>query len=90
MTPQEKQEFEDMKRFVQALKSSNSIPLEVDRAFRARLSALFGLSVSTKGVDTEDVTVDESGAATYAVMNDPDGFLEVSINGTIYYLPYFT
>lgn len=49
-----------------------------------------GLSVSSKGASTEDQAVNEGGAAAYAVMGDPDGFLQVTIAGTIYYVPYFS
>ena len=90
MQPNERKKLDEVYAFMQSLKSSNSIPLEVDRALRDRLLGLAQLSVSTKGADTEDVTVNEGGAATYAVMNDPVGFLQTSINGTTYYVPYFT
>lgn len=87
LTPQQQQELWD---FMQALKSSSTIPYEVDGAFRNRFATSLGLVVSSKGADTEDVTVNESGSSTYTVMDDPDGFLEVNINGTVYYLPYFS
>jgi hypothetical protein len=83
-------EIEMLKQEIQNLKSSTTIPYDVDQAFRVRLSDLLALSVSSKGVNTEDVTVNEAGVASYAVMNDPDGFLQVTLNGTVYYLPYFS
>ena len=87
----DKQKLDEVYNFMQALKSSTTIPHDVDGAFRTRLSNSLGeLSVSAKGVDTEDVAVNEAGAGSYAVMNDPDGFLQVTISGTIYYIPYFS
>lgn len=86
-----KKEIEELQNWKKQLETSHSIPLNVDQAFRARLSNLVNtITVSTKGVDTEDVTVDENGVAIYSVMNDPDGFLQVTVGGAVYYLPYFT
>ena len=86
-----KKEVSDLKAWKASLERSSSIPLAIDQSFRERLaSGITVLSVSTKGADTEDVSVNEGGVAAYAVMNDPDGFLQVSIGNTIYYLPYFT
>lgn len=91
MTPEEKSQLSELLEFKKNLQMSSRIPLAVDQAFRERLtSTLTTLSVSTKGVDTEDVTVNEGGVAIYSVMNDPDGFLEIQIGTTTYYLPYFT
>ena len=89
MDEQEKRDLEELKAWKKSLESSSSIPLNIDQAFRARFEKGSVFTVSTKGADTEDVTVDEAGLATYAVMNDPDGFLQVTVGGTIYYLPYF-
>lgn len=94
------QRIETLEAKLKKLESTTTIPLEVDRAFRARLGLedlasldyVNGLAipaVSAKGADTEDVSVNEAGAGTYAVMGDPDGFLEVPIAGTTYYVPYF-
>lgn len=74
-----------------ALENSTTIPLEIDRSFRDRFGDIVAsLSVSSKGVNTEDQSVNEGGSATYSVMGDPDGFLQITINGTIYYIPYFS
>lgn len=98
MTPEEKQLLENLKRKVTSLEeenkklqSSSTIPFSVDNALRDRfIKGIPNLSVSSKGADTEDQAVDESGSGSYSVMGDPDIFLEVSINGTTYYLPAFT
>lgn len=85
-----KKKIADLEAWKKSLEASKSIPLNVDRALRERLSNLSSLFLkSTKGADTEDETVDEGGVGIYAVMKDPDGFLETTINGTKYYIPYF-
>ena len=40
MTPEEKQQLNELMNFMQALKNSASIPYDVDSAFRTRLSDL--------------------------------------------------
>ena len=89
-----KKEVEELKAWKANMEASSKIPLAVDQAFRARFANLGTiLKVSAKGVDTEDVSVvDTDGGVinTYVVMNDPDGFLEVTIGATTYYIPYFT
>jgi hypothetical protein len=89
MTPEERTKLNELYDFMQSLKESSAIPQDVDAAFRERLKDLLVIEVSTKDADSEDVTVDEAGAATYQVMNDPDGFLKVTINGTDYNIPIF-
>lgn len=74
-----------------ALNSTSSIPWEIDQAFRDRfISSVPTITVSSKGVDTEDITINESGSATKVVMNDPAAFLQTSVNGVVYYIPVFT
>lgn len=90
MTPEQEQKLDELYEFMESMKASASIPFEVDAALRDRLSALTGLTVSGKGANSEDQTVDEAGAASYAVLNDPVGFLQVDIGGTTYYLPYYS
>lgn len=68
------------------LRASTTIPFDVDAAFRTRL----GTPKSSSKVSTsENQAVDEGGSMTYSVLKAPDGFLEVSIGATIYYLPYY-
>ena len=90
MNETEKQQLETLLTWKRQMESSSTIPLNVNQALKARLLGSLGLTVSTKDVDSEDVTVSEGGASSYAVMNDPDGFLQVTINDTVYYIPYFT
>lgn len=62
------------------LNASEADPLMV------KTLGLIMTSTGSKGADTEDVTIDEAGAATKVVMNDPDGFLLLGDK----YIPYFT
>lgn len=90
MTPEQERKLNEVYEFVQSMRAAGTLPYEVEQALRTRFDGGLGLTVSTKGVDTEDVTVNEGGSSSYAVMNDPDGFLQVTINGTLYYIPIFT
>src|SRR3990167_8804435 len=97
MTPEElqqlKRELEELKSWKKSLEAGHSIPLDIDQALRSRLGTL---TTSTKGVDTEDVTVVSSvnfGAQTVGttvVQNDPDIFLKVEVGGVTYHIPAYT
>lgn len=74
-----------------ALTNTQTIPLEVDRAFRERFRDSLGtLSTSTKSASSENQAVDEGGTDTYSVLGAPDGFDQRSENGIIKYYPYYT
>lgn len=88
MTPEEKAQFEEMKQFIENLKKSESIPRDVETAFLERLPV--GLALSSKSASSENKTVNESGSTTYSVLLPPDGFLQIRVNGTLYYIPTFT
>ena len=84
--------IEKLENFIESLQASHKVPLNVHRALKVRI----GLSKSGKGVDTEDVTVVSSvnfGAQTVGttvVLDDPDIYLEVNIDGIVYYVPAYT
>ena len=80
-----KRELRELKAEFDLLKSNDTIPFEIDNAFRDRLSALTDLVVSAKGADTEDQAVNEGGSSTYDVLGDPDGFLQIDIAGSNYH-----
>lgn len=48
------------------------------------------VSSSTKGATSENQAVNEGGVGTYNVLKAPDAFLQISINGVLYYIPVFT
>ena len=79
--------IEDLENFKKNLEASYSIPLNIDQAFRARFGGT-GVTVSAHTGETKQVN--EGGVAVYNVMTAPDGFLQIQIGGTIYYIPMFT
>lgn len=87
-----KKDIEELKRTVDALRSSTTIPLEVDAAFRKRfgIKDFSKLSTSTKSATSENQAVNEAGAASYSVLKAPDGFDERLDGSTVKYYPYFT
>ncbi len=93
MNPEIRQLEERVKKlesFIQAMSSSATIPFEVDGAIRTR----FGIgkstfSISAKAASSEWQPVDEAGTGTYDVAEPMVGFLQTSINGTIYQIPYY-
>lgn len=97
MTPQELQEFNEMKdtvimltNFVNSLGKQSTIPLDFDRAVTARLSKNISLLKEGDIAPTaHNITVHESGSGVYPVLNAPDDFLEVSIDGIKKYIPAF-
>lgn len=81
----------ELERVVRTFNNNATIPLDIGAAFRDRILGDVGLVItSSKSATSENKTVNEAGAAAYSVMDKPDGFLQVTINGSIYYLPYFS
>lgn len=91
-----KKQVESLTKKISALESVTTIPHEVDRAFRQRFKDIAGLSLSEKSTDSEDVTVVDSvnfgtsSTTTTAVLNDPDAWLQLTLNGIPYYIPTYT
>lgn len=76
---------------IDALKNNATIPFDIGEAMKARILADAGVALtSSKVASSEDKSVNEGGIATYNVLNSPDGFLQITLLGNIYYLPYFT
>ena len=86
-------DFAEMKAQFELLKSASTIPLDIGRAMSERFTtentSIPVIVVSTKSATSENKAVDEAGAATYSVMNKPDGFFEVLVAGTLRYIPFF-
>ncbi len=72
------------------METSNSIPLNIRQSLSAGLSVGATLENSSKGATSENQAVNEGGAATYSVLGVPDGFLQININGTVYYLAFWS
>jgi uncharacterized protein YigA (DUF484 family) len=83
---------------INKLKSTTSIPFEVDNAFRDRfgIADFAKIVVSSKSATSENVTavtsVDFLGESTLTntVLDNPDIYLQVMLNGTMYYFPAYT
>lgn len=84
-----KRQVEELMAWKKSLENAQSIPLNIDQAFRARFIS-GGVVTSTKSSSSENQAVNEGGVATYSVLKTPDGFLQVTIGSTIYYIPIFT
>jgi hypothetical protein len=71
------------------LRSSATLPYDVEQAFKARIITEF-LNPSTKTAASETQAVDEGGSATYDVAKPMDGFEERIVDGQTRYYPYYT
>lgn len=85
-----KKELEELKAWKKSLEMSQSIPLNIDQAFRKRFFVDSGISASGKSATSENQSVNEGGVATYSVLKAPDAFLQVVVQGSTYYIPVFT
>lgn len=74
---------------IQKAFSFGGMEFSIQETIKARIGAI-SLSLSPKGVDTEDVTINEAGAATHTVLNDPAGFLLFKNEGTERHIPFFS
>lgn len=98
MDPKVQQEVERLQDLVDGLqgqldmlKSNSTIPNDIGEAMKARvLTDVNPVAISSKSSTSENQAVNESGASSYSVLKAPDGFLETTINGTTYYIPYFS
>lgn len=85
-----KKKMQAMEDFINSLKSSSSIPMEIDSAFRDRLVGdISALVPSTVSPTTHNKAVNEAGSASYSVMNIPTGFIEANVAGVKRVIPYF-
>ena len=66
---------------------SNQIPVNVQKAFEARLG---GIRLADSSHSGETVSVNESGSSSYLVAGPMNGFVETTINGVTIYIPYYT
>jgi len=89
MTPQEKQQLEELIEFKRQLENSFSVPKDVVDALGVRLNQ--GKIVkNTKSASSENKAVNEGGVATYSVLLPPDRFHKVTLeNGTVSYIPAY-
>lgn len=83
------QQLKELKQEFEKLTASSTIPYDVEQAFRTRLDDL-SLKVSSKSSSSENQAVNEGGGASYNVLKNPDGFLELQKDSQVYYIPYFS
>lgn len=83
---------EELERKIKLLEASSTIPKPVEDAFRERLrlEIISSITNSPKSSSSEGQLVNEAGIATYSVLKNPDAYLQVIINGTVYYLSAWT
>lgn len=81
MTPQERQEFEQLKELVNQLMRVEHVPFIQNLNRRLDVDA----NASSKSASAENVTINEAGAATKTALGAPDGFISI---GT-YNIPYY-
>lgn len=86
------QKIEELERKIKFLEASATIPKPVEDAFRERLRLenVTAVFPSLKSAISEAQAVNEAGTANYSVLKNPDGFLQLTVNGTLYYIPAWT
>lgn len=101
MTPEQQQQFDYLRKEVERLtklfdliSATSTIPKSIDDAFRARLGIrdlqkIPSLSLSAVSASAHNKAVNEAGASSYQVLNNPNGFLQVIIGGITYVIPYY-
>jgi len=92
MNEEYKNRIEELERKFKALEAGGTLPKPVEDAIRERLriDIISATTTSSKSTSSENQAVNEAGIATYSVLKTPDIFLQVTISGTIYYIPAFT
>jgi len=80
-------QIDELNKKFDSLGASTTIPYNVGEAFKIRV--LGDTSLSAVSATAHNKTVNEAGTATYDVMNKPTGFVQITIQGTDYIIPYF-
>lgn len=80
MTPQELQRMEKLEKLVTSLLRVENV--EFIKSLERRLDFLLALP-STKGINSEDVSIDEAGASVKTALDDPDGWIKLGANQNI-------
>lgn len=86
-----KTELAELKRQFELLKSTTTIPYDIDRAFyeRYKMIEFARLSPSSKSATSESQSVNEGGVASYSVLKNPDGFEQREVGGVVRYYAYW-
>jgi hypothetical protein len=85
-------QIDSLKMELNALKSADTLPYDIEQALRIRLRVIdyAQLSPSAKSAGSEDEIVNESGSSTHAVLGTPAGFEERVVGGVTHYYPFYT
>lgn len=78
-------QLNDLKSLVENMRRPNTVDAEFQQVLNRNT-----LATSAKGATSENQTVNEGGVASYAVLGIPTGYLQVTIDATAYYIPYFS
>jgi hypothetical protein len=89
MTDQERQELNDLLIWKHQMEASHSIPLNVDQAIRGRFVDAVTMKPTTKTATSENVSINEGGAAVKTVLGPPDAFKKIVVDGVLYYCPLY-
>ena len=99
MTPEQLNDFKKLKEtvrkqqeFIDNMSRFERIPLPVAQALTRKLGIrnLPQIKASSKGADSEDISVNEAGASSHVVLADPTGFVTLTdLQGNTYEIPYY-
>ncbi len=84
-------QINQLREEINTLKNSTTIPFDVGEAFKIRvLEDLSKLKPSTKTAISENETVNIPAVPTsFTKIKQPDGFVEIVLNSSVYYIPYY-
>lgn len=84
-------QINELREEIAKLKSSTTIPYDVEQSFRTRLRIenFAELGTSSKTVASETQAVNEAGTDNYDVAKPPVGFREFVSGGSVFYIPYY-
>lgn len=93
MTPDQETRLSRLEAFMANMQAASRVPYEVEQALKTRIVPSIATiqTQTTKTSSSENVNIDEGGAATHTVLDNPDAFLLVTLtDGTVRYIPAWT
>lgn len=79
--------IEELERVIKSMRAGATIPFDIGEAFKDRLGSQITAGAATG--TTYSTPVNEAGSATYSVAKLMDGTIPFTLNGQIYYIPYY-
>lgn len=83
MTPEQQREFDELKQKVDAMQRVEDLAFIESIRRRLSLDDFLVLQTQTKGVNSEDVVINEAGSDTKTVLGDPIGFIKIGTDQNI-------